>query len=105
MDYMEMSRKKRVAEAKSDLIGAIYGSELMDLLESGKTQTSGERDAWNAFSEGLKSVAGSASVKKQNDVEDLVQNFGNEREETGFRIGFHTAMRLCMEGLNGGAVI
>lgn len=76
MDYMELSKKKRVAEAKSDLIGAIYGSELLELLEFGKTQTSGERDAWNAFEEGLKSVAGSTSVKKQNDVEIWFRTLG-----------------------------
>lgn len=52
--------------------------------------------------ETLGSVTGDAPVKMRNDVEDRAQDFGNEREETGFRIGFHVAMRLCMEGMNGG---
>lgn len=105
MDYMEMSRKKRVAEAKSDLIGAIHNSEVYELLDFHRATTAGEKESWAAFTEALGSVAGDASVNKKNDVEDRAQEFGNEREETGFRLGFHMAMRLCMEGLNGGAVL
>lgn len=50
-------------------------------------------------------MAGDVPDNKRNDVEDRAQDFGNEREETGFRIGFHMAMRLCMEGMNGGVVV
>ena len=48
---------------------------------------------------------GDVPDNKRNDVEDRAKDFGNEREETGFRIGFHMAMRLCMEGMNGGVVV
>lgn len=102
MDYIGMAKKKRAAEAKSDLIGAIFRSELFDLLDLDKEQTNGERETWQAFVGALKSAAEGAPIMKQDDIEDLAQDFGNEREETGFRIGFHIAMRLCMEGLNGG---
>lgn len=102
MDYMEMSTMKRSAEAKSDLIGAIYCSELFDLLGLDNAKTPGERNAWQAFTEALENVAGDVPVMEKNGIEDRAQDFGNEREETGFRNGFHVAMRLCMEGLNGG---
>ena len=101
MDYMGMA-EKRAAEAKSDLIGWMYKSDLFNLLGVENDQTKGERAAWTAFMETLGSVTGDAPVKMRNDVEDRAQDFGNEREETGFRIGFHVAMRLCMEGMNGG---
>ena len=101
MDYMGMA-EKRAAEAKSDLIGWMYKSDLFNLLGVENDQTKGGRAAWNAFMETLGSVTGDAPVKMRNDVEDRAQDFGNEREETGFRIGFHVAMRLCMEGMNGG---
>lgn len=46
MDYMEMSRKKRVAEAKSDLIGAIHNSEVYELLDFHRATTAGEKESW-----------------------------------------------------------
>lgn len=102
MEYTE-ALKKRTAETKSDLIGWIYKSDLFNLLDVEDVQTKGECEAWDAFMETLGSVtAKNAPVKMRNDVEDRAQDFGNEREETGFRIGFHVAMRLCMEGMNGG---
>lgn len=100
MEYMGTA-EKRAAEAKSDLIGWMYKSDLFNLLDVENDQTKGERAAWNAFMETLGSVTGDAPVKMRNDVEDRAQDFGNEREETGFRIGFHVAMRLCMEGMGG----
>lgn len=102
MDFMEMSQMKRSAKARCDLVGAIYCSELYDLLGLDKNKTPGERDAWRAFTEALGNVAGDVPAAEKNGVEDRAQDFGNEREETGFRNGFHVAMRLCMEGLNGG---
>lgn len=101
MEYTD-ALKKRVAETKSDLVGWIYKSDLFNLLDVENNQTKGERETWNAFIETLGSVTENVPVKMRNDVEDRAQDFGNEREETGFRIGFHVAMRLCMEGMNGG---
>ena len=49
----------------------------------------------------MESLSGE-SGKRANEIGDLAVVFGNEREETGFRNGFQVAMRLCMEGLNGG---
>ncbi len=75
---------------------------MYELLGFHRVTTTREKESWAAFTEALGSVAGDAPVNKRNSVEDRAQDFGNEREETGFRIGFHMAMRLCMEGLNGG---
>lgn len=33
------------------------------------------------------------------------RNGAEERAETGFQVGFHIGMRLCMEGLIGGVKI
>lgn len=60
---------------------------------------------FNRAREALGNVAGGAPVNKRDNVEDRAQDFGNWREETGFRAWPHTAMRLCMEGMNGGAAL
>ena len=86
MEQYEAFKKVREAQAKGDLIGTIHNSEVYELL-------------------GFHKVAGDVPDNKRNDVEDRAKDFGNEREETGFRIGFHMAMRLCMEGMNGGVVV
>lgn len=101
----EVFAKKRIAEAKSDLIGAIHNSEIYELLDFHRITTTGEKKSWAAFTEALGNVAGEVPVNKRNDMEDRAQDFGNEREEAGFRIGFHMAMRLCMEGMNGGGIL
>lgn len=105
MERHEAFKKNREVQAKSDLIGAIHNSEVYELLGFHMVKTTGEKESWEAFAEALGSVIGDVPVNKRNNVEDRAQDFGNEREETGFRLGFHTAMRLCMEGLNGGVRI
>ena len=55
----------------------------------------------NILMKGLEQAAGEREKK----VSEFAINYGNEREETGFRIGFHMAMRLCMEGLKGGVLV
>lgn len=102
MEQHEAFEKIREVQAKRDLIGAIHNSEVYELLGFHKVTTAREKESWNAFMEALGSVTESAPAKKRNNVEERAQDFGNDREETGFRLGFHTAMRLCMEGLNGG---
>ncbi len=98
MEQYEAFKRIREAEAKSDLIGAIHNSEMYELLGFHKVITQGEKESWDNFMASL-----SSEVKeKVDEIGELAVMFGNEREETGFRIGFHTAMRLCMEGLNGG---
>lgn len=94
--------KSGSAEAKSDLIGAIYHSVLYELLGFEKVYTSGEQAAWQKLEEELKKLAGTEDGDRTLEkAGNRAQDFGNEREEAGFRKGFHVAMRLCMEGLNG----
>lgn len=102
MEQYEAFRKTMEEQAKSDLIGTIHNSEVYELLGFHKVTTTREKESWEVFAKALGTITESVPVMKRNDVEDLAQAFGNEREETGFRLGFHTAMRLCMEGLNGG---
>lgn len=94
----ETVQKLRSAEAKRDLVGAIHNSELYELLGFHNKASAAEQETWDMLMKGLEQAAG----EKANKVSELAINYGNEREETGFRIGFHMAMRLCMEGLNGG---
>lgn len=105
MEQYEAFKKFREAQAKGDLIGTIHNSEVYELLGFHKVTTVGEKESWAAFTEALGNVAVGVSVNTRNDVEDRAQDFGNEREETGFRIGFHMAMRLCMEGMNRGVMV
>lgn len=105
MEQYEEITRRREAQAKSDLIGTIYNSEIYDLLGLQRITTTGEKGSWEAFTKALGNVTVGVSVNKRNDVEDRAQDFGNERAETGFRIGFHMAMRLCMEGMNRGVMI
>ncbi len=104
MEQHEALKRFREAQAKGDLIGTIHNSEVYELLGFHLATTAREREAWEAFTEALGNVAGGMSADRRNNVENRAQDFGNEREETGFRIGFHMAMRLCMEGMNGGAM-
>ena len=105
MEQYEAFKKVREARAKGDLIGTIHNSEVYELLGFHKMTTEGEKESWEAFTKALGDVTVGVSVNTINNVEDRAQDFGNEREETGFRIGFHMAMRLCMEGMNGGVVV
>lgn len=98
MEQYEAFNRMREAEAKSDLVGIIHNSEIYELLGFHRVTTAGEKKSWDDFMESLTSAAGSNAQK----IGELAVTFGNEREETGFRLGFHTAMRLCMESLNGG---
>ena len=95
MDQMETFKRMREAEAKSDLIGIIHNSEIYELLGFHRVTTTGEKESWDNFNKNLVDVAGNEAEK----VGDLAVAYGNEREETGFRLGFHMAMRLCMEGM------
>ncbi len=93
-------QKLKMAEAKNDLIGAIHNSEIYELLGFHKVTSDGESVTWDSLTESIGKVA----AGNANGILELAMNYGNEREETGFRIGFHMAMRLCMEGMKGGSL-
>lgn len=101
MEQYEAFNRIREAQAKHDLIGAIHNSEIYELLGFGSVFTKGEKQSWDELTKNL----AKASVEKAREIEELAIDYGNDREETGFRLGFHVAMRLCMEGLNGGVAL
>lgn len=101
MQYEEFGMKME-AEKMVDLIGTIHNSGIYEIFGFHKVTTERERKSWEVFAKALGSMAGDASDMEKEDVESLALSFGNQREETGFKIGFHMAMQLCMEGLNGG---
>ena len=105
MEQYEAFKKLREAHAKGDLIGTIHNSEVYELLGFHKVTTEGEKESCEAFTKALGDVMVGVSVNTRNDVEDWAKDFGNEREEAGFQIGFHMAMRLCMGGMSGGVMI
>lgn len=98
MEYQDMLK----AKAGSDMIGALFSTELIDTV-SGGFHSDEEHASWEAFTKAFEDAAPDAPFITRSRLEALVQNFGNDREEAGFRLGFHVAMRLCMEGLKGGA--
>lgn len=103
MEQYKAAMKHMEAEAKCDLVGAIWGSELINLLTLDREDTPDERERWNAFIRELDEAAGTRQFGTAGcRAEECAVDFGNARAERGFRIGFHIAMRLCMEGLNGG---
>ncbi len=59
--------------------GTVPGVDLVYVLVEGT-----KWESWAAFTGVLGSVAGDVPANKRNDVEDRAQDFGNEREETGF---------------------
>lgn len=98
MEQYEEFNRKREAEAKIDLIAAIHNSEVYERLGFHRITPEREKESWDNFMESLSRAAG----ENADAVSCLAVAFGNEREETGFKIGFHMAMRLCMEGMNEG---
>lgn len=98
MEFQDMLK----AKAGSDMIGALYSTELIDTVSSG-FHSDGEHASWEELTKAFEDAAPDAPFITRSRLEALAQNFGNDREEAGFRLGFHVAMRLCMEGLKGGA--
>lgn len=96
----ETYEKFKEAKSKGDLIGSIYNSDLYERLGFQRVESIGEKESWNYFMKILSEASG--GKEKAEKIGELAVTFGNEREETGFRIGFHLAMRICMEGLSRG---
>lgn len=96
----ETFQKFKEAKSKGDLIGSIYNSDIYELLGFQKVESIGEKESWNYFMQILSEAFGER--EKAEKIGELAVVFGNEREETGFREGFHLAMRICMEGLSRG---
>lgn len=100
----KLSYEERMkAMAINDLVGYIHGSTLYRDLELESQEVFRETEALQDFTDVLEKITGKIKGgTPAGQLLDAATNYGNEREETGFRIGFSVAMRLCMQGLIGG---
>ena len=88
-----MSKEK----AKYDLIGALYESEVMQMLDLHRVESLEEKIAWDRL---IDDLTGRVGEKRANEIGELINIYANASSETGFKSGFHMAMRICMEGLH-----
>lgn len=101
LENMKEVNQWRSNQAKQDLIGSIWNSKLIHLLELDRTESKGERLAWEAILQVMEQK-GMKNEMENSPIYDAINHYGNETEESGFRKGFHVAMRLFVEGMNGG---
>lgn len=97
----DMKERDRLKELyQEDLIGALsdlytyVGMEIQESREESKILSNLE-----SFLHKEK-----LSYSVSNKILCLFTNYGIAAEENGFRRGFQVAMRLCMQGITGGAV-
>lgn len=90
-----ITRRQR-EEAEKNMLGALYSfaSELC-----GKNDSAAEREAETRLDEAV------GNGKEAGKIMDLATDWYSEGREAGFRLGFHMATKILMEGLNGGAVL
>lgn len=90
----EISRRKQREHFETDLIKEIYY-----LINEDRRETAAEMQADMKLEEALESGTSA------NDIMDLAYECSEEAREAGFKMGFHTAMKLFMEGMNGGIIL
>lgn len=91
----DITSKKRLEEAERNMLGALYcfASEL-----NGRNDSAAELEAEAKLDEAIE------SGKTAHEIMDLATDWYSEGRESGFRMGFHMAAKLLMEGLNGCSV-
>lgn len=98
--YQEgMEERKKLGDLyQTDMVSAIsslYTYVGMELEESRKSQ-----DIFQRLTGTVK--AGGHVPETQDSILCLALEYGIESEENGFRRGFRTAMKLCMDSMGGG---
>lgn len=93
----EISRRKQREHFETDLIREIYY-----LVNEDRKETATEMQADMKLEEALETLENGISTNK---IMDLAYEYSEEAREAGFKMGFHIAMKLCMEGMNGGIVL
>ena len=92
-------RLKMERQSREDIIGFLY--ELPTYLNPGNVWASREETRiFGKLTEYLQD--GKHPYDTQDKILCLTTEYGNAAEENGFRRGFQTAMKLCMEGMRGG---
>lgn len=96
---VSMEERKKLGDLyQKDMVSAIsslYTYVGMELKESRKGQ-----DIFQRLTEAV--GAGGHVTETQDRILCLVIEYGAESEENGFRRGFRTAMKLCMDSMGGG---
>lgn len=93
-------RKNKMKEQyQADLVGTL--SELPDYLGMELWESKEETKIFSKLTEAVQE--GKNSFDVQDTILCLANEYGIAAEESGFRRGFQIAMRLCIEGLKGGA--
>jgi len=96
----DTERKNKMKEQyQMDLVGTL--SELPKYLGMGLWESKEETKIFGKLTEAVQ--VGKDSFNVQDTILCLANEYGIAAEESGFRRGFQIAMRLCMEGLKGGA--
>ena len=103
--YQELNRLNQKEENRMkeqyqvDLVGVL--SALPNHLGMELWESKEETKIFNKLTEAVQE--GKDSFDVQDTILCLANEYGIAAEESGFRRGFQIAMRLCMEGLKGGA--
>lgn len=91
-------RLKMMKQLKEDIVGFLY--DIPAYLDTeGKQESREETRIFDKLTDYLNGEINSFDIR--NTVSCLVTEYSIASEESGFRRGFHMAMRLCMEGLGG----
>ncbi len=97
---VHMEKKEEVRSLyQKDFVGMF--SELRYYFDIEMAESREERKKLGELEEFLD--GGEYSFKTKNAILCITNEYGVAAEESGFRRGFQTAMRLCMEGMRGGA--
>lgn len=95
-------RLKMMKQLKEDIVGFLY--DIPAHLDPERKQESREETRiFDKLTDYLNGEINSFDIR--NMILCLVTEYSMASEESGFRQGFHMAMRLCIEGLNGGVRI
>ena len=88
-------------QLQRDIVGFLF--ELPDLLESptSRTQSRGQKEIFEKLTDYVNGHV--QTFEKKDTILCLANDYGIVSEEFGFRNGFAMAMKLCMQGMSGGA--
>lgn len=83
---------------QTDIVGALL--KLPDYLDMERHESAEEKENFQKLTNFLD--GGKYSFNTKDTILCIANEYGVAAEESGFRRGFQTAMRLCMEGMRGG---
>ena len=85
--------------SQRDMVGFLF--ELPDFLNPhARTESSKQKEVFQNLTDCLRAQV--RAFEEQDSILCLANEYGIASEEFGFRNGFAIAMKICMQGLNGG---